>query len=285
MKVGFIGLGQMGSGMARRLLAAGHDVIVWNRDRTKADALVGEGATLAETPAAAAAEAGLVLSMLANDEALDAVAFGPDAILSAGAGVLHVSCSTVSVALTDRLAEAHRAAGQRFVSAQVLGRPDVAAVGQLSVIAAGADEDLATCAPLFSAIGQKVLTMGREPAMAAASKLAANFSIAAVIETVSEAFAIAGARGVEAQAMLDLFNETNFGSRMIGIYGAMIADQRFAPAGFPITLGRKDIGLGLDAAGAAAELPLARLIADRMDRIIAKGGGERDWAASGQAID
>jgi 3-hydroxyisobutyrate dehydrogenase-like beta-hydroxyacid dehydrogenase len=224
-----------------------------------------------------------VLSMLANDQAVEAVAFGPNGILSGGKGVLHVSCSTVSVALTDRLAAAHAGAGQHFVSAQVLGRPDVAAAGQLAIIAAGPDADLARCQPLFEAIGQKVLRMGAEPGMAAAAKLAANVSIAAVIELVTEAFAIAGARGVDAHAMLDLLNETNFGSRMIGIYGGMIADRRFEPAGFPMRLGRKDVGLGLEAAG-DVDLPIARLIAERMERIIARDGGDRDWSALGQPL-
>lgn len=281
MDVSFVGLGQMGSGMARQLVAAGHAVTVWNRDPAKADAFATVGARVASSPADAA-RAGVVLSMLANDAALEAVVFGPDGILSAGTATLHVSCSTVSVALTDRLTASHKQAGQRFVSAQVLGRPDVAAAGQLSIIAAGDDEDLETCRPLFEAIGSKIIRMGAERGMAAASKLAANVSIAAVIEIVSEAFAIAGSRGVEQQAMLDLLNETNFGSRMIGIYGKLIADRSFEPAGFPIHLGRKDVGLGLAAAGDDAQIPIARLIAGRMDRIIEEGGGDRDWATLGQ---
>jgi 3-hydroxyisobutyrate dehydrogenase-like beta-hydroxyacid dehydrogenase len=136
MNVGMIGLGQMGSAMAGQLIEAGHCVTVWNRDGAKAAPFVERGATLANTPAQAG-RAGIVLTMLANDTALEAVVFGQNGVLGAGPGLLHVSCSTVSVALTDRLAEAHDRAGQRFVSAQVLGRPDVAAAGKLSVIAAG----------------------------------------------------------------------------------------------------------------------------------------------------
>ena len=166
--------------------------------------------------------------------------------------------------------------------AQVLGRPDVAAAGELSIIAAGTERDIARCQPLFEAMGQRVIRVGSEPGMAAAAKLAANVSIAAVIETVTEALRIAGGRGVEAQAMLDLFLETNFGSRMFGNYGKLIIAQRFEPAGFPIRLGRKDVGLGLAAAGPGAELPFARLIADRMDRLIESGAGELDWSALGQ---
>lgn len=283
MDVGFTGLGQMGSAMVAQLIAAGHAVHVWNRDVSRARPFVASGAKVANSPAEAAG-CGVVVSMLADDAALEAVTGGPDGILSAGSDILHVSCSTVSVALTDRLDALHRDAGQRLVSAQVLGRPDVAAAGQLSILAAGADADLARCAPLFEAMGQRVIRIGAEPGMAAAAKLAANVSIAAVIETVTEAFRIAGARGVEAQAMLELFVETNFGSRMFGNYGGLIIARQFEPAGFPIRLGRKDVGLGLAAAGPDTELPFARLIAERMDRQIAAGAGERDWSALGEPV-
>lgn len=281
MDIGFVGLGQMGGAMAGQLVAAGHAVKVWNRDPRKAEVLIAAGATQAGS-AADAAKAEIVVSMLADDAALEAVAFGADGILSAGPGILHISSSTVSVALTDRLAAAHREAGQAFVAAPVLGRPDVAAAGQLSILAAGSDADLARSQPVFDAVGQRVIRVGDEPGMAVAAKLASNFSIASVIETVTEAYAIAGARGVTPQAMYDLFTETGFGNRMFGNYGRMIADAAFEPAGFPLRLGRKDVGLGLAAAGDDAELPFARLLAERMDRIIAADGGRRDWSALGQ---
>jgi 3-hydroxyisobutyrate dehydrogenase-like beta-hydroxyacid dehydrogenase len=277
MDVGFIGLGQMGTGMAQSLIAAGHTVTAWNRNAAKAEAI--GGATVAATPADAA-KAGIVVSMLADDHAVEAVTFGANGILTAGEDILHISCSTVSVALTDRLDAEHREAGQRFVSAQVLGRPDAAAAGKLVVFAAGADADIDAARPLFEALGPKLLIMGAEPGMAAAAKLAANFGIAALTELVTEAMAIAGARGVKREAMLGLFNETNFGSRIIGAYGAMIAAQKFEPVGFAMRLGRKDVAFGV-AAAPDAELPLARLLLARMDAIIADGGGERDWASLG----
>ncbi|WP_419814897.1 NAD(P)-dependent oxidoreductase [Glacieibacterium sp.] len=281
MDVGFIGLGQMGSPMAANLASAGHAVRAWNRDPAKAARLAGGNCSVVGSPAEAAG-AGIVLSMLADDRALEAVSFGEHGILSAGPDVLHVSCSTVSVALTDRLASAHAERGQRFVSAQVLGRPDVAAAGQLSVLAAGSDDDLARCEPLFAAIGQRVVRMGSEPGMAAAAKIAANGSIAAIIEVLTEAYAIAGARGVTAEAMLALFTETGFGNRMFTNYGGMIAAKKFEPAGFPLRLGRKDVGLGLALAGPDAVLPFARQLAVQMDEAIEQGLGELDWGALGQ---
>ena len=232
MDVAFIGLGQMGSGMAGRLIDAGHRVTVWNRDRSKSEPFKRRGARIADNPADAA-RSGIVLSMLANDDALEAVSFGDSGLLAAAPRLLHVSCSTVSVALTQRLTDAHGKAGQRFVSAQVLGRPDVAAVGRLSIIAAGPVSDLDQVQPLFDAIGSKTIRMGERPVMAAASKAAANFGIAAIIETLSEQIRIVAAQGVPASKMVELLVATDFGNRMIGVYGPMIAEQRFEPAGFP----------------------------------------------------
>jgi 3-hydroxyisobutyrate dehydrogenase-like beta-hydroxyacid dehydrogenase len=280
MDVGFVGLGQMGQGMAGRLIDAGHRVTVWNRDRAKAAPFEQRGARVADRPADAA-RAGVVLTMVANDEALAAVCFDEGGLLSAGAGVLHISCSTVSVALTERLAAAHEEAGQRFASAQVLGRPDVAAAGKLAVIAAGGADDLAAAAPLFEAIGTRTIVMGERPAMAAAAKAAANFGIAAVIETISEQIRIAGAQGIAPERMAAMLVESDFGARIVGSYAPMIAQQRFEPAGFPLRLGRKDVGLAIAAAG-DAPLPFATLLAERMDAAIAQGHGERDWSSLGQ---
>ncbi len=279
MKVAFVGLGQMGGGMAARLIAAGHQVTVWNRDASKMHALRERGAETAESPADAA-RAGIVLTMLADDDALEAVCLGRNGLLDTGPGLLHVSCSTVSVALTDRLTAAHGAAGQRFVSAQVLGRPDVAAAGRLSVIAAGPAADLDAAQPCFDAIGSATIRMGDRPAMAAATKAAANFGIAAVIETIGEQMRIAGAQGVSAARMATFLIESDFGARIFASYAPMIAEQRFEPAGFPLRLGRKDIGLAI-AAAEGAGLPFADLLARRIDAIIDKGGGERDWSSLG----
>lgn len=280
MDIAFVGLGQMGSGMAGGLIDAGLAVTVWNRDRAKALPFATRGAAIAASPALAAAP-GVVFTMLANDEALEAVCFGNDGLLGAGSGVLHVSCSTVSVALTERLTQAHADAGQRFVSAQVLGRPDVAAAGNLTVMAAGSAADIAAAQPGFDAFAAKTIVMGDLPAMAAAAKVALNFGIAAVIETVSEQFRIAGVHGVSAAQMAQLLIESEFGARIFASYAPMIADQRFEPAGFPLYLGRKDVGLAI-AAAEGAPLPLAQLLAERMDTIIAAGGGERDWSSLGQ---
>ncbi|NOG72227.1 NAD(P)-dependent oxidoreductase [Roseicella sp. DB1501] len=282
MDVAFLGLGQMGTGMVGRLIEAGHRVTVWNRDGAKAAPFAARGARVAASPAEAA-QVGTVMTMLANDAAVEAVVLGEAGLLAAGSGLLHVSCSTVSTALTQRLEAAHAEAGQRFVSAQVLGRPDVAAAGRLAVIAAGAAADLDAVQPLFDAIGAGTTRMGERPVMAAAAKIALNAGIPAIIQMLSEQFRIAGAHGVPPARLLELLLAADYGNRMLRSYGPIIAEQRFEPAGFPMRLGRKDVGLALAAVqGEGAALPLVAWIAARMDAIIAAGGGERDWSALGQ---
>ncbi|WJH38752.1 NAD(P)-dependent oxidoreductase (plasmid) [Aliirhizobium terrae] len=278
MDVSFIGLGQMGSGMADNLVAAGHQVTVW--DRAKAEPFAARGAQVA-ADLAAAARAGTVMTMLADDAAVEAVVFGDGGLLAAGPSLLHISCSTVSAGLTARLAAAHAEAEQRFVSAQVLGRPDVAAAGKLSVIAAGAAADLDVAQPLFDAIGAATQRLGDRPVMAAAVKVALNAGIPAIMQMLTEQFRIVASHGISPDRMAALLRDVNYGNRLIGSYGPIIAEKRLEPAGFPMRLGRKDVGFALAAAG-DAELPLTELIAERMDAIIDADGGEWDWSAIGQ---
>ncbi|WP_239479300.1 NAD(P)-dependent oxidoreductase [Lichenicola cladoniae] len=252
------------------------------RGPAKTSRFVERGASSAANPAAAA-RVDTVFTMLANDDALEAVAFGDAGLLAAGPGILHVSCSTVTVALTNQRTEAHAAAGQRLNSAQVLGRPDVAASGELAIISAGPAGDLDRAQPFFDAIGSKTLRVGDRPAMAAAAKATVNFGIAAIIETISEQMRIAAAQGVSHGCMAELLIETDFGARIFASYAPMIAEQHFEPAGFPLRLGRKDIGLAIMNSD-GAELPLANLLATRMDAIIEAGGGERDWSSLGQPV-
>lgn len=208
MKVAFSGLGQMGSGMATNLVVAGHQVTVWNRDRAKAEPFAARGAKVA-ADLTAAAQAGAVVTMLADDAAVEAVVFGDSGLLAAGAELLHISCSTVSVDLTARLAAAHAAAGQRFASAQVLGRPDVAEAGKLSVIAAGAAEDLDFAQPLFDAIGAGTQRVGDRPVMAAAVKVALKAGIPAIMQMLTEQFRIVAAHGIGADRMAALMRDVN----------------------------------------------------------------------------
>jgi 3-hydroxyisobutyrate dehydrogenase-like beta-hydroxyacid dehydrogenase len=210
MKVGFIGLGRMGAGMAGSLIRAGHVVTVYNRTPGKMQALVQQGARGAER-VADACRGNVAMTMLADDEALESVVFAAEGLMaSLGRGAIHVSMSTVSVALSERLAAAHAGAGQWFVAAPVFGRPDAAAAAKLFIVAAGASDALAACRPLFDALGQKTFVVGDKPQAANLIKLSGNFLIAAVIEALGEAMALVGKAGIDRRQYLDLLTSTLF---------------------------------------------------------------------------
>jgi 3-hydroxyisobutyrate dehydrogenase-like beta-hydroxyacid dehydrogenase len=280
MKLGFVGLGHMGSPMALNLLDAGHALTVHNRTAAKAEPHVSKGAKLAKAPREAAGGE-VVITMLANDEVVDAAVFGGEGILeNLSPGAIHISMSTISVALAERLAKAHAKKGQRFVSAPVFGRPDVAAAGKLFIVAAGAPEVLAACQPVFDAIGQRTFQVSDEAPKANLVKLSGNFLIAAAVEALGEAFALIGKAGIDRAQYLDLLVGTLFGAPVYKTYGGLIAEERYQPPGFKAELGYKDVGLALSAAQSLeVPMPLASLIADHFLTLIAAGGRDLDWSA------
>ena len=279
MDVGFIGLGQMGQGIALNLVKAGHRVIVYNRTGAKTEALASAGAQVAESVADACRRPVLITS-LADDEAVEAVIFGDGNGLAAlGKGAVHISMSTISVALSDRLAEAHRKAGQAYVAAPVFGRPEAAAAAKLFVIAAGPEAQLARCQPLFDAIGQRTFTIGDKPSSANLVKLSGNFLLAAMIECLGEAFALTRKGGIEPHAYLEILTNTLFSAPAYKTYGSMIANQQYEPAGFKMSLGLKDIRLALAAADAlSTPMPVASLVHDHFLAGVAQGAGDSDWS-------
>jgi 3-hydroxyisobutyrate dehydrogenase-like beta-hydroxyacid dehydrogenase len=283
LKIGFIGLGQMGSGMAGSLLKAGHDVSVYNRTPGKTEPLSKLGAH-AQTTVAQACTGEAVFTMLANDEALEDVVFGSGGILaSLGKGATHISSSTISVALSERLAAAHRDAGQRYLAAPVFGRPEAAANAKLFVVVGGAPDIIESCAPLFAAIGQKTFRMSERPEAANLVKLSGNFLIAAVIESLGEALALVGKGGLDPRQYLDMLTSTLFDAPVYKTYGRLIVDEKFKPAGFAALLGQKDIRLTLAAADTLrVPLPLANLLRDRFLTLLAGGGEGLDWSAIGR---
>jgi 3-hydroxyisobutyrate dehydrogenase-like beta-hydroxyacid dehydrogenase len=280
MRVGFIGLGRMGSGMARNLLRAGHEVLVFNRSREKAEALVAEGARVAGSPAGACHGPEAVMTMLADDQAVEQIVFGEDGVASAlPEGAVHISSGTISVALARRLAAEHGRRGQGYLSAPVFGRPDAAQSKKLLVVAAGPLELVDRCRPLFDAIGRQTFVAGSDPFQANALKLCGNFMIAATLEAFGEAFATLGKAGVPAHTFLEVMNML-FGSPVYANYGRMIADGKFEPAGFALRLGLKDVRLVLAAADEfAAPMPLASLIRDRLLSAMAHGQADLDWSS------
>ena len=282
MKVGFVGLGHMGSAMAANLIKAGHEVTVFNRSPARADPLVKLGARKAASVAeACAGEA--VITMLADDNAVGETVWGDDRLLATlPKGAIHVSMSTISVALSKRLADAHARAGQRYVAAPVFGRPEAATAAKLFIVPAGDPDAIAACQPLFDAIGQKTVPMGTEPSAANLIKLSGNFLIGALIESLGEAIALVGKAGIDRKAYVELLTTTMFPAPAYRIYGNLIAENRFEPAAFAAPLGHKDIRLAMAAAeNLRVPMPIASLLNDRFLRLLANGGDKLDWAAVG----
>jgi 3-hydroxyisobutyrate dehydrogenase-like beta-hydroxyacid dehydrogenase len=282
MKIGFIGLGRMGSAMAGNLLKAGHDVTVFNRSPEKSRPLVDLGAHQASSIAdACAGEA--VITMLADDTAVsNAVLTDEGIVKNLPRRAIHISMSTISVALSKELAQAHARAGQRFVAAPVFGRPEAAAAAQLFIVTAGDPATLGACQPLFDAMGQKTLSIGTEPSAANLVKLSGNFLLASVIEALGEAVALIGKAGIDRHAFVDLLTSTIFPAPAYKTYGNLIADNEFQPARFAAPLGFKDIRLTLAAAESLhVPMPVGSLLRDRFLRLLARGGENLDWAAIG----
>jgi 3-hydroxyisobutyrate dehydrogenase-like beta-hydroxyacid dehydrogenase len=282
MRIGFIGLGNMGSAMASNLIKAGHDVTAYNRSRAKVDALAAEGAR----PAASIAEAcdgDMVISMLANDDAVAGVTFGDEGIVASLAhGATHVSSSTISVSLSERMTAAHADAGQQFVAPPVFGRPEAAQAAKLFVVAAGDPAALQAISAALDAVGQRTFVVSEEPKTANLVKLSGNFLITSVIESLGEAMALVGKAGVDKHQYLDILTSTLFGAPIYKTYGELIAGERFEPAGFAASLGQKDIRLVLTAAEELqVPMPVAGLIRDRFLTLLARGGADLDWSAIG----
>lgn len=279
-RIAFIGLGRMGQPIARRLLGAGHDVAVFNRTPGKTDDLVAAGARRADTLAQACAGASVAFTMLADDAALCGVALDARGLVaSLEPGAIHVAMGTHGVDAIRRVALAHDGAAQHLVAAPVLGRPDVAAAGQLGIVVAGPAPAVARCTPLLEAIGRRLFDAGADPGGAEALKLANNFVLGCAIEAMSEAFSLVRRHGVAPAILHDVLTEGMFGCTAYKTYALLIADAGWDRGGFSTRLALKDVRLTL-AAGAEAGVPLpsGQLLRERLEGAIAHGDGDRDWS-------
>jgi 3-hydroxyisobutyrate dehydrogenase-like beta-hydroxyacid dehydrogenase len=280
MKVGFVGLGGMGQRMARRIAEAGHDLAVYNRTKSKTEALAGANVRVVDSLNDLARHASIVLTMLADDVALAAVSKGEGGLLaSLPPGGIHVAMGTHGVAAIRELDHLHRGAGQILITAPVIGRPDVAAAGQLAIIGAGPPEAIERCRPLFMVLGRRLFEVGVDPVAASVIKLANNYVLGCAIEAIGEAFALVRKHGVEASLMNQVLTEILFAAAAYKTYGQIILDRTFEPAGHKVVIGLKDVNLML-AAGEAAGVPLpsGSVWRDRLIGAIAHGDGQRDWA-------
>ncbi|HJV36428.1 NAD(P)-dependent oxidoreductase [Geomonas sp.] len=281
MKVTLIGLGRMGSAMAPNLIKAGHSLTVFNRTRSRSEPFAKMGAAVAETVGAATSGAEVVITLLADDQAVESVVFSADGILQQlPRDAIHVSMSTISVALSRRLAEAHDERGQQYLAVPVFGRPEAAAAAKLFVVAGGPAPAIARCLPLFEAIGQKTLMVGEDAPSANVVKLTGNFLITTVIEGLAESVALARKQGVDPRVLMEVLTGSLFSAPVYQTYGRMIATDNFEPVGFRMPLGLKDNRLLMAAAEeAAVPMPMASLIHDRFLSAIAQGMEEADWSA------
>lgn len=275
MDIGFIGLGSMGVAMVRNLVKAGHRVQVWNRNPDAAKEL--EGVSVLTSPVEAFAN-DVVITMLANDDAVHSVVIDSGALASARKGCIHVMMATISVALTEALAAAHRAAGVAYVAAPVFGVPAAAAQGQLNIVVAGDAQAIATVQPLFDVLGQKTWPLGDDPRHANIAKIAGNMMITLAIEAMAEATALTESHGLKGADFLNIITNTLMSSPSYKRYGGFIATDTYEP-GFKLTLGLKDVNLALDAAKAGSVvLPAAEIVRENMLEAIDDGLGGKDWS-------
>jgi 3-hydroxyisobutyrate dehydrogenase-like beta-hydroxyacid dehydrogenase len=284
MKVGIIGLGRMGAGIASNIVRAGHDVVVWNRTRDTIPQLEELGAKAADEPENAM-QGDVVISMLASDAAFRSVGLDGPLLAKAAHGLVHVNTSTISVDFARRLAAAHASANVAYIAATVFGRAEVAAAGKLTVAAAGLKEAFDRAEPLLRIMGDKVFFIGQEPEKANLVKVAGNLMLATVIESFGEAFALVRKGGVDPSIFYEVITAGLFAAPAYKGYGRLILDQAYEPPGFTLKLGLKDVDLAL-AAGAelAVPLPLGSLIRDHFLEAIAMGLGEKDWVAMADVL-
>jgi 3-hydroxyisobutyrate dehydrogenase-like beta-hydroxyacid dehydrogenase len=268
MNVGFVGLGQMGRPMVERLKRAGHSLKVYNRTRSSSEVVEKAEALL---------DAEVVITMLADDSAVRAVWLDSGLAKRLPNTSIHLNMATVSMGISRELTAIH---GNGYVAAPVFGRPPLAAQGQLDIIAAGPAEMIQRCDPLFKVLGKQTFVVGEEPAKANAVKIARNFLLSTVIESLGEAFALVRKCGIDPQRFLEVLSNTSLGSPAYKNYGKMIVDQAWTPAQFAMPLGVKDVELALSTAREAGmDLPSANLIRKHLLEAIAAGRAEQDWAA------
>jgi 3-hydroxyisobutyrate dehydrogenase-like beta-hydroxyacid dehydrogenase len=275
MQIGFIGLGTMGTAIARNLVQADHDVRAWNRTPVAPETV--PGMTLLDDPAEAF-DAEVVFTMLSDDAVIRDVILAPRLLKRARPGLIHVVTSTISVAFAKELEILHDEAGASYVSAPVLGRPDVAARGELNILVGGKAHVIAVIEPLLDVLSKKIWKMGEVPAQANAAKIAANMMIAMAIEAMAEGVVLAESVGLERTRFFELILGTLFAGRAYESNSAQIIEGSFEP-GFKAKLGLKDLRLATEAGKATGRsLPMLDAVRERMGDAVSAGLGEKDWS-------
>jgi 3-hydroxyisobutyrate dehydrogenase-like beta-hydroxyacid dehydrogenase len=279
MRIAFLGLGKMGSAVARQLIKSGHELTVWNRTIAHAEALKPLGAKVAGTPSEAVARSEVVFTMVMDDAALESIVFEAGVIKAMPYSSTHVSLSTISVKLSDRLTEAHFAAGTHFAAAPVFGRPNIAEEARLWTVTAGEPPIIEKVRPLLDSFSRGVTVVSQKPSAAHALKLGGNFLIGAMIASLAEGLGYAEALGIEPALFVETINSALFQSPLYQAYGRIILNPPEHP-GSTIALGEKDIRLFREAAGSAhVKTELAEIFEANLQRAIEAGMKDSDWAA------
>lgn len=285
-RIAFLGLGNMGTPLAQLLAQDGFALTVWNRTREKLAPVIATGATAAATPAEAARDADLVFTLLGDDHAVESVTLGPDGLLAGlRSGAVHTGMSTVSPGLSNRLARAHAAHGSAYFACPVFGRPDAAAARKLWLVPAGPEEVFTRIRPVLERMGRGMSYMGADPASGNVAKLAGNFLIAAAIEAMAEAFTLVEKHNLAPAQFLEMIDQAVLQSPLYRRYGTLLAEGQYAPPGFELRWGLKDVRLVRQQADASASpMPLADLVHEHLLSSVAQGRSLWDWVAMGEVV-
>jgi 3-hydroxyisobutyrate dehydrogenase-like beta-hydroxyacid dehydrogenase len=273
----------MGSGMAARLIESGHELIVWNRTQTAAEPLRQQGAT-AVHDVAETLQSEIVITMLADDAAIEAVWLAENLVEKVPRQTIHLNMASVSLRMAERLTALHESCGTAYIAAPVFGRPHAARAGQLDIVAAGPCDMLARCVPLFEALGKRWFDLGARAPHANIVKIARNYLLGTIIESLGEAFALVGKSGVSPAQFLEIITSTSMNAPAYKNYGGLMITPPENPT-FTLKLGMKDVELALQAGGdTGVPMPLAALVREQHVAAIGHGYGDRDWAALGNYI-
>jgi len=279
MRIAFLGLGNMGSAVAGLLVEKGHDLTVWNRTESAAIALAKSGAVAANTAAEAVYGIDLLFTMVHDDAALESILFDGGVLEALPKGATHVSMSTISVALAERLENEHAQWQQGFVGSPVFGRPSVAAEGKLWLVVAGEQSALDKATPVLEVFSRGISVVGTRPSLAHAVKLGGNFLITAMIASLSESVTYAEAYGIDPALFLETMNDALFQSVFYANYSKVMLDPPRQVAA-SIQIGAKDTMLFREAAKErATRTPLADIFQQQLNNAVRAGGGGEDWAA------
>ena len=279
MKLGFIGTGRMGGAMVGRLLAAKHEVGVYNRTPEKVKPLADAGAKIVASVADAARYGDVIYTMLADDAALEDVVFRQGLLDALPKGGIHVCAGTHGIPVIRKIKEVHAGKGHALVAAPMMGRPELVTAGTAGVFASGPDAAMAKCKPLFEALGRKTFEGGDDPEAATAMKIANNFVLGCAIEAMGEGFALTRKYGVATSVFYDVMTDGLFNCSAYKVYGKIMVDESYSKVGQMAALGLKDANLALEAGFlAAVPLPSGNVWRDRLVGAVAHGDGNKDWA-------